>query len=254
MAVMRGILEGKVMHKRMQPKVHRFVYRVFYLCFSLHEKQALRAPFFSLNRFNLYSYYDRDHGLKDGSDPGVWLRSILGEYGIDQADGDIILMTQPRVLGYVFNPVSFWFCLDQHGALRAVLAEVNNTFNETHSYLLAHADQRPITQDDILTSDKVFHVSPFLKVEGRYRFRFAYGEEAIGVWIDYDTEAGETLKTSVVGQRMPITPYKWLTLFVRYPLITLKVIGLIHYQAVRLVMKGIRYIPKPHPPENRVSR
>lgn len=126
-----------------------------------------------------------------------------------------------------------------------MLSEVNNTFGEKHCYLSYHDDKRPIGKDDWLESRKVFHVSPFLEIKGFYRFRFAYGEEKIGAWIDYHDGEHKTLITSLVGKRTPLHNRSLLFCFFRYPLITLQVIGLIHYHALRLVLKGIRYHNKP---------
>jgi DUF1365 family protein len=158
------------------------------------------------------------------------------------------------VLGYVFNPVSFWFCLNRVGALVCVLSEVRNTFGERHCYLSFHDDGRAITPDEWLTSRKVFHVSPFMQVDGHYEFRFAYGEEKIGVWINHHDAQGLLLTTSLTGKRRPLTDAALLRCFFSYPMVTLKVIGLIHYQALRLIRKGIRYNRKPAPPVTEVSR
>ena len=158
------------------------------------------------------------------------------------------------MLGYVFNPVSFWFCLDMQGSLRAVLSEVCNTFGERHCYLSFHDDRRPIGNDDWLRAEKVFHVSPFMDVVGHYMFRFVYREDKIGAWIDYYDAEGLMLNTSVVGKRRPLTAHNLLTCFFRYPLVTLKVIGLIHYEAVRLCLKGIRHRTKPLPSVTEISQ
>jgi DUF1365 family protein len=157
-------------------------------------------------------------------------------------------------MGHVFNPVSFWFCLDKAGALRVVLSEVSNTFGERHCYLSFHEDRRAIVQDDWLRAEKIFHVSPFLDVTGHYLFRFAYREDKIGVWINYHDAEGLMLSTAVVGKRRPLTAANLAWCFIRYPLVTLKVVGLIHFQAVRLWLKRMRYRPKPVPPMTEVSR
>lgn len=254
MAIENGLFIAQVMHARQQPKHHAFVYGVYYLCFALSDMAKLASPLLALNRFNLFSFHEKDHGKRDGSSGELWMRDILKKWNIPQADGRIVLLTLPRVLGYVFNPVSFFFCLDKQNNLRAVLSEVANTFGERHCYLSFHEDRRAITQDDILLTEKIFHVSPFMKVKGHYLFRFAYGEKNLGVWIDYYDENGHLLATSLSGKRVPLTTKNLLRCFFRYPLVTLKVISLIHFEAVRLLIKGIKYQPKPTPPTSEISQ
>ena len=248
-----NLLVAQVLHARKRPKTNAFSYHVYYLCIRLSEWSLLtRRWLFSIDRFNLFSIRTRDYGRH--TTPENWMRGVLAEWNITAADGEIVLMTMPRILGYAFNPVSFWFCLDKAGEPRAVLADVTNTFGERHAYLLHHDDQRPITQNDWLTSRKVFHVSPFLEITGHYEFRFAYGEEAIGVWINHHDAEGLLITTSVAGKRSNATSAALFACFFRYPLVTLKVIGLIHFQAIRLLAKGLRYYVKPSPPTTEISR
>jgi DUF1365 family protein len=248
-----GLLVADVAHARKHPGKNAFHYHVYYLCFALQMRDRLRSRLLSLNRFNLFSFYDTDH--RNGHQPAeAWIRAVLAEWNVTEADGAIVMLTLPRVLGYVFNPVSFWFCLDSAGNLRAVLSEVNNTFGDHHSYISFRDDHGVITQDEWLRSEKIFHVSPFMAVEGHYLFRFVYSEEKVGVWIHYYKDDMLLLTTSVTGKRMPLTARNLLYCFFRYPLVTLKVIGLIHYQAVRLLFKGARYHPRPIPPVTEISR
>jgi uncharacterized protein len=254
MALENALLVADVTHARQRPKRNAFTYGVYYLCFALQDKSRLANGLLSLNSFNLFSFHERDHGARDGALLEPWIRGLLAEWNVPQADGRIVLLTLPRVLGHVFNPVSFWFCLDKQENLRAVLSEVCNTFGERHCYLCFHDDRRPIAGDDWLSAEKVFHVSPFIDVTGHYQFRFVYREDKIGVWIDYYDAEGLMLQTAVTGKRGPLTAASLLRCFFRYPLVTFKVIGLIHYQAARLVMKGMRYRPKPPPPVTEISR
>lgn len=254
MALENALLEAQVVHARMHPKAHKFRYGVYYLCFALGDLPQLANRVLSREKFNLFSFYERDHGPRDGTPNEAWIRGILQQWEIPQATGKIVLLTLPRVLGYVFNPVSFWFCLDEAGQLRAVLSEVANTFGERHCYLSFHDDRRPITSDDVLQSQKLFHVSPFMEVRGHYRFRFAYREDKLGVWIDYYDGDTFMLATSVAGKRSALTAKNLLRCFFRYPLVTLKVIGLIHFEALRLLFKGMRYRSKPIPPAPKVTR
>ena len=200
------------------------------------------------------SLHDKDHGAKDGSGGEGWIRSILSAHGFTDEVGEIMLIAMPRVLGYVFNPVSFWLCLDETRAIRAVLAEVNNTFGETHSYFCAHEDHRVITADDWMLAYKHFHVSPFLERNGEYCFRFSFQENRLGIWIDYYHENGEKqLLTALTGELAPLTRAHLRRVFWRYPLVTLTTIALIHWQAIKLVSKGIRYIAKPNPLSEKFS-
>lgn len=252
MGLKHQLLISQVMHARERPKRNVFRYHVYYLVLALSSLNTLPRRLLSLNRLNLLSLYTQDYGRD--AEPEAWMRARLSEWGITTADGEILLMTMPRILGYAFNPVSFWFCLDAQGGLRAVLADVTNTFGERHAYLLHHDDQRVIATDDILEARKMFHVSPFIEIMGHYKFRFALTEKRIGVWIDHYDAQDLLLATSVVGERRTLTSHALLYCFFRYPLVTLKVIGLIHYQALRLFSKGIRYHVKPQPPTVEISR
>lgn len=249
-----GLLRARIMHRRLLPRQNQFVYHVYYLCFPLSQLAKLASGWLRLERFGVFSFYKRDYGARDGSELLPWIRGLLARYGVTAADGEVVLMTMPRVLGHVFNPVSFWFCLDKTGGLRAVLAEVNNTFGERHCYLLFHDDQRVIAPDEWLKSNKMFYVSPFLEVKGSYLFRFHYQEHHVGVWIDYQTDEGLVLQTFVGGVRAPLTNASLMCAFCQIPLVTLKVIALIHYQAVKLWLKRVPYVRRPKPPGELISR
>jgi DUF1365 family protein len=252
---MRALLFfGEVMHSRLRPQRNRFRYPVFFVRFPVHRMDSLRATLLSVDAWNLFSVYRRDHGPRDGSDLSAWIRRLLDAHGIDRADGEIWLQTFPRVLGYVFNPVSFWLCHDRAGALRAVLCEVSNTFGERHNYLLAHADQRPIEAGDWLTARKVFHVSPFCQVRGGYRFQFATRGAQCAVRIDYDDGEGRLLSTAVRGSAVPLGTHALWRAFLLYPWMTLAVIARIHWQAVRLWFKGVPFFRKPLPPAQETTR
>lgn len=252
MALSNGLLVADVAHARLAPKKHSLKYKVYYLCFPVSAMEQLRGRILSLTGWNLFGFFERDHGF-DGMKCKPWIEKVLSDWNVKQADGEVVLLTMPRVLGYGFNPVSFWFCLDKAGQLRAVVSEVNNTFNERHCYICAHPDRHPITKDDWMRAEKVFHVSPFLNVRGEYHFRFSYAEDKIGAWIDYYDGGQKMLVTSLVGKRQPLNDGTLIKAFFRYPLITIKVIGLIHYHALRLVMKGIKYNRKPSPPAKDIT-
>ena len=242
------LLCGTVMHRRLRPVTHRFAYRVFFLRLALTQLEAAENRLFSLNRFNLASFHFADHGARDGTHPLVWIRAVLAREGLWAADGEVWLHCFPRVLGYAFNPVSFWFCHSRNGALRAVLAEVNNTFGERHCYLLAHPDGRPIEPGETLGVQKRFHVSPFFPVSGSYAFRFGTAGGARISRIDYLDGHGPLLLTSISGRPQPLTAGTLLRAVAARPLMTLAVMARIHWHALRLWAKRVPFIPKPVPP------
>lgn len=240
-----GLIKAKIMHKRFLPKVNQFVYNVFYICKEISEIYKIKSPFFSINKFNFFSFYNRDYGKKNSENPEIWLQEILFENNI-KIDGKIFLITHPRILGYVFNPINFWLCFDKNQQLIAVLCEVNNTFKESHSYLIFDKENGKIDNKKFYQSYKEFHVSPFMKREGFYKFRFDLNQEKILITIDYfNQENQKMLITSLSGK---ITKFNNLALiknFIFIPFLTFKVIFLIHYQALKLILKKIKYVKKP---------
>lgn len=251
MALEHQIIAGEVMHARLSPKTNRFKYKICYVSINLSQLETLPL---NRNRFGLFSFYDSDHGADDNTDLLAWARTILAEHKLDDLDGDIVLVTMPRVLGYVFNPVSFWLCHDAGGSCRAILCEVNNTFGERHVYLCAHRDHRPISGHGVLEAEKVFHVSPMLKREGHYRFKFDITSSRFAVWIDHYNSAGQKLlATWLMGDTEIMTQPRLRLAFFRFPLVTLKAIVLIHWQALKLLLKGIPYISKPAQKASRVT-
>ena len=248
------LMRVKVMHKRLLPRVHGFHYNVYYTALPMTQLEQAAKGILSLERFNLLSFYQRDHGLRDGTDSRQWAQGLLQQFAPHAAVTDLVLITLPRVLGYVFNPVSFWLGFDAQGQLMAAIAEVNNTFKETHSYVLAKSDRTPLGVDDWITTSKDFHVSPFLPVEGSYKFRFAAMGDKLGIWIDHYNANGElTLLTSMVGRMQPLSRAGLWRVFLAIPLVTVKVIGLIHFEALRLVAKKIKYRIKPPQREHRIT-
>lgn len=240
------ILTGQVMHKRLFPKENSFQYGIYYLALPLQKLPHPTGWFFGVNRKAIISFHNRDHGARDGSDLQTWIKIILTDAGIADAAHDVTLVCMPRVFGYVFNPVSFWLCRDAAGHLRAVLCEVNNTFGERHSYLCLPKHGGAITDDDWMTAQKLFHVSPFLEREGHYCFRFAIHSDRMGFWIDYyDANGAKQLITALNGKLAPLTGQSLRAVFWRYPAVCLVAVMRIHWQAARLVLRGIRYIPKP---------
>lgn len=239
-----SIYEGWVMHRRLTPRHHRFKYRVFALLLDLDELAELdrTSRLFKYNRFGLFGFHDRDHGpMKAGERPDLrgWLDSLLAEAGIT-ARGPRQVLCYPRIFGYVFNPLSVWFCHDEVGALKAIVYEVHNTYEERHCYVLPAGDDTKLIRHGC---PKNFYVSPFLSRDCRYQFRIRPPGDDIAVAI-HEEEAGKPiLNASFAGERRPLTDRLMLTMLLRYPLMTLKVIIAIHYEAVRLMLKGVRRHP-----------
>jgi DUF1365 family protein len=247
------LLTGQVMHQRHQPRARAFRYGIYYVALPLTawENGTLDA-ILPARRFAHHSFLARDHGARDGSNLHTWAIELLARYDVP-APMHITLLCLPRVLGYVFNPVSFWLCYDATAQLIAVLCEVNNTFGETHTYLCVHPDRRPLQSHDWLTADKCFHVSPFLPRTGEYRFRFALDENHCRIDIHYVNNKDLTLTTCLQGHWQPLTQTTLRRAFWRYPLVTLKAIAMIHYQALRLVARRIAYIPRPPQQAEQIS-
>ncbi len=244
---------GEVMHQRIRPRRHSLNYRVFFLLADIDELPNLsqRLKLFSYNHFNLFSFFDKDHGLGDGSSLRRWVESHLAESGIDLGAGPIRLLCFPRVLGYVFNPLTVYFCYRQGGELAAILYEVNNTFGERHTYLApVEADGSRVLSHQC---EKSFYVSPFNAVEGGYSFRVEPPADTVTVGINQSDAEGTFLHAVLRARRVPLSGAALLTAFVRYPLMTLKVIGGIHWEALRLWGKGLRLVDRPRPPARPVT-
>ena len=243
---------GQVRHTRLKPVKNAFSYPNYFLMLPMRSMRSGHTQALAHNRSGLLSFFDCDHG--DGRTNAVsWIDELLTREGIDDAKGEVWLHTYPRVLGYTFKPVSFWYCHTPAGTLRAIVVEVNNTFGERHCYLL----DRPRYGHELL-ADKVFHVSPFCTLEGGYRFRFMKssrdGVEKTVACIDYDDEAGPLIKTSVSGTLEPVTKAAMRKALWRYPAMTFGVVLRIHWQAMRLWLKRVPFISKPRPPKIFVTR
>ncbi|WP_193369017.1 DUF1365 domain-containing protein [Pelagibius marinus] len=246
---------GKVVHKRLRPFEHVFSYRVFSLYLDLDDLAACgrRLRCLSHNRWNLFSFHDRDHGPRDGQPLRPWIDARLEEAGIDLAGGPVRLLCYPRLLGYVFNPLSIWFCHHADGSLRALLYEVSNTFGESHSYLLpVEAAQRgggPVLQ----SAEKRFYVSPFIGMASRYDFRLTVPGDKLAVAIRQEVPEGGQLLARQSGRRRDLSDRNLLRAFFAYPLMTVKIIAAIHWEALRLWRKGARVEPRPQAPQQQVT-
>jgi DUF1365 family protein len=248
---------GRVWHARMRPRRHAFGYPGFFLMLPMRSLAAGEgAAALAVNRAGAISFHDRDHGDGRGPDQGgalAWCDAVLRQHGIHDALGETWLQTYPRMFGYTFKPVSFWYCHRADGSLGAVIAEVNNTFGERHCYLL----DAPRFGTAVL-ADKVFHVSPFCRVAGRYRFRFdrstAGGRDCLVVRVDLEDGQGPLLRTCLSGHLEPASAGALRRALWKYPAMTLTNIARIHWQALRLW--GIRtpFFRKPAAPAGLVSR
>lgn len=247
-------VRGQTYHARHGGPVNAFRYGIDYVLLEDAEAPVAGPWLFSRNRGNVASVQDRDHGGAPGKGQGpTWVREVLRTEGVLVPGLRIGLLTQPRLLGHVFNPVSFWLCRDGRGALRAVVAEVTNTFGDRHSYLCVRPGLEPIRAEDEIVATKVFHVSPFQDVAGEYRFRFDIGTKRVGVWIDYRNGKGGVLAT-LTGRRAPLTNAALLGALLRRPFGSRRVLALIHWQALKLFVKGARYRDRPLPPAEEVTR
>jgi DUF1365 family protein len=243
---------GEVRHTRLRPVRHAFRYPAFFVRAPLSELEAPRGNWlFGANRRALLAMHATDHG--DGRPVGVWLRAMLRQAGV-RADGEIWLHAFPRVLGYTFKPVSFWFCHRADGKLAAIVAEVNNTFGERHCYLLADPDGAPLRSGAELRAAKVFHVSPFCSVEGTYRFRFVTTDARTIACIDHDDTQGPLLLTSLSGKFAPIGRRSLARALLGHPLFTFGVIARIHWHALRLWLRRVPFHRKPATPPPIVTR
>jgi hypothetical protein len=241
---------GEVRHARLRPAPNRFAYPTFFLMLPMRALREEPLAALARNRRALMSFHDADHG-QGQADALAWVEALLAREGVTDADGEIWLQTYPRVLGYVFKPVSFWYAHRRDGSLAAVLAEVNNTFGERHCYLLTGA-QLGFGRE--LVADKVFHVSPFCEVRGSYRFRFMRTDDRVVARIEHDDEAGPLLVTSVSGRLEPLSTRSARRALLRMPLMSLGVTVRIHWQAWRLWRKHVPFFRKPPAPGAFVTR
>jgi DUF1365 family protein len=252
----------RVMHRRLFPVQYRFEYQVFSLVLDIDrlaeapKRLAVGVKPGLLGRLlapSLFRFDPSDHGPRDGSDLRPWAERVLAQREIDLAGGRIRLLCFPRVLGYGFNPLSLWYCEHADGTLRAVIAEVNNTFGQHHSYLL-HDDGRPIPWPLRGAAVKCFYVSPLMDMAGGYRFRLSEPAEQIAVLIrQFDEHGRLKLVATQTGRGEPLSDAALLRAFRQMPVMTYKVMFAIHWQALKIWLGGARFFPKPEPPKQEVT-
>jgi DUF1365 family protein len=238
---------GDVMHARLKPMSHRFSYRVLSLLIDLDrlEEADQRSSLFGVNRRALYSFHEADHGDRDGTSLRTFVERCAARNDIDLAGGRIQLLCYPRLLGYAFNPLSVYFCARANGELALVIYEVRNTFGDIHTYAL------PVRPGELSPAglrqqqDKQFYVSPFLAMNMRYHFRLRPPCETVRLRILETDAEGPMLSATFSGQRYALTSRALLGSLLALPLVTFKVLAAIHWEALRLWLKGARLVPRP---------
>ena len=243
---------GEVMHRRHIPVGHRFTYGVYYLLIDIDELPTLDRQLvgFGFGRAAPFSFHARDHGPRDGSPLRPWFERQLAEAGIDLEGGAVRILTMPRVFGYVFNPISVWFGYGPAGDLRGVLYEVSNTFGQWHHHLFAAG----AAGDELRhVFDKELAVSPFIGMEATYEFRVHSPDERASIVVREFEPAGQVLTATFVARRRELTTASLWGAFVSHPLITLKVMGGIQWQALQLVRKRVRWFHHGEAPTHQVT-
>lgn len=250
-----ALYRGVVTHRRFRPRDHRLKYRVFWLLLDLDEIDGLdrRLRWFSRGRFNLLSFHDRDHG--DGSGPALrdQVDGLLRRAGIDLTGGAVRLLTMPRVLGFVFNPISLYYCHGADGRLAAMIYEVTSTFGVRHAYVI------PVAAEDAARgvidqgAAKALYVSPFIGMEMDYAFHGKAPDATLALRIDGLDAEGVLITAHMAGARVALTDRAILAVCAAMPLLTLKVVAGIHWEALKLFLKGVRLTRQPPPAREPVT-
>ena len=246
------IYTGNVVHKRFKPKIHFFKYKIFSLLIDLSEIHLLdkELKIFSYNKFNIISFYDKDHGARDGSSVQNWVKDNLKKNNIDTNNIQIKLLCYPRIFGYVFNPLSVFYIYDKNSNLISILYEVKNTFGEQHTYIFKTNINNNLVQH---MCKKKFHVSPFIEMDCVYFFRLLKPGNKISVIIDQNDKEGKILYASQDGVKSEITNANLTKSYLKHPLMTFKIILAIHFEAFKLWSKGIKFIKKKFKIKNNIT-
>ena len=246
------IYNGQVIHKRFKPKEHFFKYKVFSLLLDLSELSLLdkELKIFSYNRFNILSFYDIDHGPRDGTSLISWVKENLNSNNINSNEIKIKLLCYPRVLGYIFNPLSIFFVYDKNSNLVSILYEVKNTFGEQHTYVFK------INKDNQLlehSCKKKFHVSPFIEMNCLYNFKILKPTDKLSVVINQNDDSGKLLFASQDGLKNELNNKNLMISYISNPLMSFKIIGAIHFEAFKLWIKGIKLVKRKFKIKNNIT-
>jgi len=246
------IYSGKVIHKRFKPKKHYFKYKIFSILLDLNETKFINKNinFFSYNKFNLMSFYDKDHGPRDGSSLIDWVKINLKSVGVNDSEIKIKILCYPRILGYVFNPLSIFFVYDLKSKLISILYEVKNTFGEQHTYVFKVDENSKILKNNC---EKKFYVSPFMDLDSEYYFKILNPDKSLSVIIDQRDKDGKLLFASQDGVRSNLNSKNLIFAYLKHPLMTFKIISAIHFEALRLWLKGIKLVKKKVKIKNNIS-
>lgn len=247
-----SLYAGQVMHHRFAPKRHRFIYRVVSALLDLDEMECrnFKMRLFSVDRINLFSWHSKDHGDGTGRPLSQQIRRLLAESDLHAYQAQIKLLCYPRILGFVFNPLSVYYCYDEHGKLGVILYEVSNTFGERHTYMIpVHEGEKIIRQ----RATKAFYVSPFMPMQADYQFRMQPPAERVAVCIRQSLNQHSLLHATFTGERRELNDKALLSVFLKYPLMTLKVIAGIHWEALQLWRKGVKIQPRVTDKNNRIT-
>ncbi len=245
------IYKGFVTHKRFKPIKHFFIYKTFSVLFDLSELEELhkKISIFSYNKFNLFSFYNKDHGDRNGKNLSDWVKSYLKRYDLKFEISKIKLLCFPRIFGYVFNPLSIFYCYEGN-KLKVILYEVKNTFNEQHTYVFSINDNKKIISQHC---EKKFYVSPFIEMETFYNFRLSEPNEQLKVLIKQTDKKDKILTATQFGKKQKMSTRRLLINFFTHPLMTFKIILGIHYEALRLWKKGAIFQKRKIKIKNNVS-
>ena len=232
------IYNGEVLHTRFKPVKHHLKYKTFSLFIDLDEIEELdkNNPIFSFNRFNIYSFYNKDHGDRNGKSLKNWVLENLKRFNLDQKINKIKLLCYPRIFGYVFNPLSIFYCY-KNNELKAIFYEVKNTFNEQHTYVFKINDNEKVEQK----CKKKFYVSPFMDMDTYYNFKLLHPKDELFVSIKQTDKEGDILLAVQTGKRKEFNFKQLIVNFIKYPLMTIKIISAIHFEAFLLWKKGAKY-------------
>lgn len=246
-----ALFHGSVMHQRFFPKRHRFVYKLTSWMINIDELDELDSQLtgFGHNRAALFSFHDKDYGPGDGTRPRDFIDQALLQHGLETAHR-VELLCQVRALGYLFNPLAVWFCYNQAGELYATLYEVRNTFKQRHHYLVAS------TEDSLRKwhiADKCFYVSPFMPMDCQYEFRFKVPSNRLALKIRQTHQGSPIMNAVWTGKKERLSQKSLLKQVIRNPISSVKIISAIHWEALRLWIKGLKLVPRPTPPSKPVT-